>query len=84
MQALCDAFFAHYGEVVPPEHISPERMPDLPGFAETFLPANAAGSGTSAMLPPSATCWRRSVSPGAGSSFHFDVEKGVIGRAPES
>lgn len=67
VQALCDAFFAHHGEVVPPEHISPSGCPTCPALPR-LLPANAAGSGTSAMLPPSATCWR-SVSPGAGSSF---------------
>ena len=78
VQALCDAFFAHHGEVVPPEHISPSGCPTCPALPR-LLPANAAGSGTSAMLPPSATCWR-SVSLGRGRAS-FRRGEGVIGRA---
>ena len=35
-QAITEAFFAHYGERVEAEIISPDKAPDLPNFAETF------------------------------------------------
>ncbi|MCW8328538.1 lipoate--protein ligase [Photobacterium sp. SDRW27] len=35
-QEIQQAFFAHFGETVAPELISPEAMPDLPGFSESF------------------------------------------------
>lgn len=35
-QAITEAFFAHYGERVEAEIISPNKAPDLPNFAETF------------------------------------------------
>lgn len=38
-----EAFFRHYGERVEAEVISPDKIPDLPNFAETLRP-RAAGS----------------------------------------
>ncbi|MSL24517.1 lipoate--protein ligase LplA, partial [Escherichia coli] len=35
-EAITEAFFAHYGEHVEAEIISPDKTPDLPNFAETF------------------------------------------------
>lgn len=35
-EAITEAFFAHYGERVEAEIISPDKTPDLPNFAETF------------------------------------------------
>jgi len=35
-QEIQQAFFAHFNETVEPELISPEAMPDLPGFSERF------------------------------------------------
>lgn len=35
-EAITKAFFAHYGERVEAEIISPDKTPDLPNFAETF------------------------------------------------
>ncbi len=35
-RAVTEAFFAHYGERVDAEVISPDKTPDLPNFAETF------------------------------------------------
>jgi lipoate-protein ligase A len=77
--ALCEAFFAHYGEQVLPEHISPSQLPDLPGFADTFARQRSWE-------------WNFGHAPAfshqlderfgwGGVELHFDVEKGVIGRA---
>lgn len=35
-EAVMEAFFAHYGERVEPELISPEHMPDIPDFEQKF------------------------------------------------
>lgn len=78
-EALQEAFFSHYGERVLPEHISPEQMPDLPGFADTFARQRSWE-------------WNFGHAPAfshqlderfgwGGVELHFDVEKGVIGRA---
>lgn len=78
-EALQEAFFSHYGERVPPEHISPEQMPDLPGFADTFARQRSWE-------------WNFGHAPAfshqlderfgwGGVELHFDVEKGVIERA---
>ncbi|MGL5812384.1 MAG: lipoate--protein ligase A [Aeromonas sp.] len=78
-EALMEAFFSHHGERVQPEHISPERLPDLPGFAETFARQRSWE-------------WNFGHAPAfshrlderfgwGGVELHFDVEKGVIGRA---
>lgn len=77
--ALCEAFFAHYGERVLPEHISPSQLPDLPGFADTFARQRSWE-------------WNFGHAPAfshqlderfgwGGVELHFDVEKGAIGRA---
>ncbi|MFU1554036.1 lipoate--protein ligase A [Aeromonas sp. A04] len=77
--ALCEAFFAHYGERVLSEHISPSQLPDLPGFADTFARQRSWE-------------WNFGHAPAfshqlderfgwGGVELHFDVEKGVIGRA---
>ena len=77
--ALCEAFFTHYGERVLPEHISPSQLPDLPGFADTFARQRSWE-------------WNFGHAPAfshqlderfgwGGVELHFDVEKGVIGRA---
>ncbi|WP_318482333.1 lipoate--protein ligase [Photobacterium leiognathi] len=35
-EAIKEAFFAHYGERVEVEYISPENLPDMPGFSEKY------------------------------------------------
>ena len=78
-EALVEAFLGYYGERVLPEHISPEQIPDLPGFAETFARQRSWE-------------WNFGHAPAfshqlderfgwGGVELHFDVEKGVIGRA---
>jgi len=77
--SLRDAFFAHYGEQVPAERISPDALPDLPGFVDTFT-------------RQSSWAWNFGQAPAfshlldhrfiwGGIELHFDVEKGAISRA---
>ncbi|WP_318510174.1 lipoate--protein ligase [Photobacterium leiognathi] len=35
-EAIKEAFFTHYGERVGVEYISPENLPDMPGFSEKY------------------------------------------------
>ncbi|WP_305812105.1 lipoate--protein ligase [Photobacterium leiognathi] len=35
-EAIKEAFFSHYGERVEVEYISPENLPDMPGFSEKY------------------------------------------------
>ncbi|WP_318465347.1 lipoate--protein ligase [Photobacterium leiognathi] len=35
-EAIKEAFFTHYGERVEVEYISPENLPDMPGFSEKY------------------------------------------------
>ncbi|WP_318443685.1 lipoate--protein ligase [Photobacterium leiognathi] len=35
-EAIKEAFFTHYGECVEVEYISPENLPDMPGFSEKY------------------------------------------------
>lgn len=78
-EALGEAFFHHYGERVAAEIISPERLPDLPGFAETFARQRSwewnfgRAPGFSHQLEERFT-W-------GGVELHLEVEKGVIGAA---
>ena len=78
-EAVTEAFFRHYGERVEAEIISPNKAPDLPNFAETFA-------------RQSSWEWNFGHAPAfshqlderfgwGGVELHFDVEKGVIGRA---
>ncbi|HDN9020637.1 TPA: lipoate--protein ligase A [Aeromonas salmonicida] len=77
--ALIEAFFAHYGERVLPEHISPSQLPDLPGFAETF--ARQRSWEWNFGHAPAFTHQLDERFDWGGVELHFDVEKGVIGRA---
>lgn len=77
--ALIEAFFAHYGERVLPEHISPTQLPDLPGFADTF--ARQRSWEWNFGHAPAFTHQLDERFDWGGVELHFDVEKGVIGRA---
>ncbi|WP_169046514.1 lipoate--protein ligase A [Aeromonas salmonicida] len=77
--ALIEAFFAHYGVRVPPEHISPTQLPDLPGFADTF--ARQRSWEWNFGHAPAFTHQLDERFDWGGVELHFDVEKGVIGRA---
>ncbi|WP_265433418.1 lipoate--protein ligase A [Aeromonas salmonicida] len=77
--ALIEAFFAHYGARVSPEHISPIQLPDLPGFADTF--ARQRSWEWNFGHAPAFTHQLDERFDWGGVELHFDVEKGVIGRA---
>ncbi|EPC4028106.1 lipoate--protein ligase A [Aeromonas salmonicida] len=77
--ALIEAFFAHYGARVSPEHISPTQLPDLPGFADTF--ARQRSWEWNFGHAPAFTHQLDERFDWGGVELHFDVEKGVIGRA---
>lgn len=78
-EALQEAFFHHYGARVEPEHISPEQMPDLPGFAEIFA-RQRSWEWNYGHAPAFSHLLEERFSWG-GVELHFDVEKGVITRA---
>ncbi|VEA13854.1 lipoate-protein ligase A [Salmonella enterica subsp. enterica] len=78
-QAVTEAFFAHYGERVDAEVISPDKTPDLPNFAETFARQsswewNFGQAPAFSHLLDERFTW-------GGVELHFDVEKGMITRA---
>lgn len=77
--ALIEAFFAHYGARVSPEHISPTQLPDLPGFADTF--ARQRSWEWNFGHAPAFTHQLDERFDWGGVELHFNVEKGVIGRA---
>lgn len=76
--AVRNAFFNYYGERVEAEHISPDALPALPGFAETFARQsswewNFGQAPTFSHLLDERFTW-------GGVELHFDVEKGHITR----
>lgn len=78
VQALREAFFEHNGERALPEHISPEQLPDLPGFAETFA-RQRSWEWNFGHAPAFAHQLDERFGWG-GVELHFDVEKGIISR----
>ena len=76
--AVSEAFFAHYGERVAPEVISPDAIPDLPGFAETF--ARQSSWEWNFGQAPAFTHTLDERFGWGGVELHFDVEKGHITR----
>lgn len=81
-QQICDsiisAFFTHYGEQVEAEHISPQALPDLPGFVETFA-RQSSWEWNFGQAPAFSHLLDNRFSWG-GIELHFDVEKGHITR----
>ncbi len=77
--AVENAFFDHFGERVAPEIISPDAVPDLPGFAETFA-RQSSWEWNFGQAPAFSHLLDERFSWG-GVEIHFDVEKGVIVRA---
>lgn len=81
-QQICDsiisAFFTYYGEQVEAEHISPQALPDLPGFMETFA-RQSSWEWNFGQAPAFSHLLDNRFSWG-GIELHFDVEKGHITR----
>ena len=78
-EAITKAFFAHYGERVEAEIISPDKTPDLPNFAETFA-RQSSWEWNFGQAPAFSHLLDERFSWG-GVELHFDVEKGHITRA---
>lgn len=76
--AVSEAFFAHYGERVAPEIISPDAAPDLPGFVETF--ARQSSWEWNFGQAPAFTHMLDERFGWGGVELHFDVERGHITR----
>ena len=81
-EQICDAvresFFGWYGERVEAEHISPDALPDLPGFAETFA-RQSSWEWNFGQAPAFSHLLDQRFTWG-GVELHFDVEKGHITR----
>lgn len=77
--AICEAFFAHYGERCEAEHISPDRLPDLPGFSEQF--AKQCSWAWNFGQAPDFTHTLDARFPWGGVELHMDVDRGVIARS---
>ena len=77
--AISNAFFHYYGERVTPEIISPEKTPDLPGFAQTFA-RQSSWEWNFGQAPAFSHTLDERFTWG-GVELHFDVEKGLITRA---
>ncbi|MCE0845630.1 lipoate--protein ligase LplA [Buttiauxella sp. A2-C1_F] len=81
-EQICDAvresFFGWYGERVEAEHISPDVLPDLPGFAETFA-RQSSWEWNFGQAPAFSHLLDQRFTWG-GVELHFDVEKGHITR----
>ncbi len=81
-QQICDsiinAFFTLYGEQVEAEHLSPQALPDLPGFVETFA-RQSSWEWNFGQAPAFSHLLDNRFSWG-GIELHFDVEKGHITR----
>ncbi len=77
---VCDvitaAFFEHYGETVEAEFISPESMPDLPGFEAIF--AKQSSWAWNFGHAPAFTHLLDERFTWGGVDIHVDVSKGVI------
>lgn len=76
--SIISAFFALYGEQVETEHISPQALPDLPGFMETFA-RQSSWEWNFGQAPAFSHLLDNRFSWG-GIELHFDVEKGHITR----
>lgn len=78
-EAITQAFFAHYGESVAAEIISPDNLPDLPNFADIFARQrswewNFGKAPAFSHLLDERFSW-------GGVELHFDIEKGHISQA---
>ena len=71
---ITKAFFAHYGERVEAEIISPDKTPDLPNFAEIFA-RQSSWEWNFGQAPAFSHLLDERFSWG-GVELHFDVEKG--------
>lgn len=81
-EKVCDgiihSFFSYYNETVDAEYISPEKLPDLPNFTETF--AKQSSWEWNFGQAPAFSHYLDTRFPWGGIEFHFDIEKGAFNR----
>lgn len=77
--AIQKSYFQHYGESVSPEHISPQSIPDLPGFASAFARQSDWDWNFGKSLDFSHTMDERF--SWGGVEVHLDVHRGKIEKA---
>lgn len=77
-QGIIDAFFAHFGETVKAEVISPLVLPDLPGFSDIFA-KQSSWEWNFGQAPAFSHVLETRFHWG-GIELHVDVEHGVISR----
>ncbi|WP_337022650.1 MULTISPECIES: lipoate--protein ligase A [unclassified Pantoea] len=73
------AYFAHYHETCEPEFISPEALPDLPGFKAQFA-RQSSWEWNFGQAPDFSHLLQERFVWG-GVEIHFDVERGTITRS---
>lgn len=76
--SIIDAYFEHFGEQCAPEYISPDALPDLPGFEQQFAKQsswewNFGNAPNFSHLLDTRFSW-------GGVEIHFDVERGIVSR----
>ena len=77
-EGIINSFFSYYGETVAAEYISPDKLPDLPNFVETF--AKQSSWEWNFGQAPAFSHYSDTRFPWGGIEFHFDIEKGIITR----
>ncbi|CDH25903.1 lipoate--protein ligase A [Xenorhabdus bovienii] len=75
---IIEAFFEYFGEVAKSELISPQALPDLPGFTDVFAKQsswewNFGQAPAFSHTLDTRFCW-------GGIELHVDIEHGTIGR----
>ncbi|WP_426577492.1 lipoate--protein ligase A [Xenorhabdus stockiae] len=75
---ITDAFFEYFGEVVEPEIISPQALPDLPGFVDVFK-KQSSWEWNFGQAPAFSHTLDTRFSWG-GIELHVDIEHGIISR----
>lgn len=76
--AVTEAFFAHFNRRCEPEVISPQALPDLPGFEQQFA-RQSSWEWNFGQAPEFSHLLDNRFSWG-GVEIHFDVERGIISR----
>lgn len=77
-QAIIARFFDYYGDTAQAEIISPDSLPDLPGFTEVF--AKQSSWEWNFGNAPSFTHLLEERFAWGNIEFHFDIEQGLISR----
>lgn len=77
-EAITESFFSHFNTRCEPERISPDALPDLPGFEQQFA-KQSSWEWNFGQAPDFSHLLDQRFSWG-GVEIHFDVERGIISR----